>query len=174
MVQNKKSKRIWTLARREEARLLRQKTQPFDFSAFSRKDASELVRHMKMMMVRRNGIGLAANQLGIPLRVFVAQLPRTGEKGYAEPFYAIFNPRITHRSFRKIIDDEGCLSVPGMWGTVKRSRTLTLKGFDQNGKPLMIKAQGLLARIFQHEVDHLDGRLFTDRTKKLFIVQRTK
>ena len=64
--------------------------------------------------------------------------------------------------------EEGCLSIPGTWGYVPRDERLVLSGFDKNGKPVKIRAWGLLAHVFQHETDHLQGKLFTDRTKKVF------
>ena len=83
-------------------------------------------------------------------------------------FYAIFNPELERMSKDTVVTEEGCLSVPGAFGDVPRSRMVTLKGLDKNGRPVKIKAWGLLARVFQHECDHLDGKLFLDRAKNVY------
>src|SRR3989344_5558254 len=107
-----------------------------------------------------HGIGLSANQIGLNMRVFVAEVPdaQGGMKSYA-----IFNPKLEKFSGEKIPFEEGCLSVPLTYGTVERAERVTLTGFDKNGGPVKIKAWGLLARVFQHEVDHLEGKLFIDK-----------
>jgi peptide deformylase len=96
--------------------------------------------------------------------VFVAEIPdaQGGMK-----FYAIFNPKIEKMSEEKIPFEEGCLSIPFTYGTIDRSERVTLVGFDKSGKTLKIKAWGLLARVFQHETDHLEGRLFIDKAKNI-------
>ena len=80
-------------------------------------------------------------------------------------FYAVFNPRIEKSGGEKLFLEEGCLSVPGKYGAVERFERVVLAGFDRNGKPLKIKAWGLLAHVFQHEVDHLNGILFIGKAK---------
>ncbi len=89
-------------------------------------------------------------------------------------FFAIFNPQIVKFSEEKILMEEGCLSVPGIWGGVERPEKITLVGFDKNGKKLKIKAWGLLARIFQHEIDHLNGILFIDKAKQVYKIPAGK
>ena len=167
-------KNMWTIFDAEEEKLLRHPVLPFDFGAHSKKEIDELVRHMRMMMVRHNGIGLSANQIGLNMSVFVCQLPSPDGKGYTGKFYAVFNPRITSRGGRKVPDSEGCLSVPGYYGDIDRSERVTLEGYDKNQRPLMIKADGLLATIFQHETDHLNGRVFLDRAHHIVRVEATK
>jgi peptide deformylase len=105
------------------------------------------------------------------MSVFVCQLPAEDGKGYVGKFYAIFNPRITARGGRKISDPEGCLSVPGYYGNVDRYERVTLEGYDKNQRPLTIKASGLLAAIFQHETDHLSGKVFMDSAKHIVRVE---
>ncbi len=78
-------------------------------------------------------------------------------------FYVIFNPEIIKFSEEKIIMEEGCLSAPGIYGQVERSSEIILQGYDKNGRKIKIRASGLLARIFQHETDHLNGILFIDK-----------
>ena len=120
---------------------------------------------MRAIIKKENGVGLSANQIGLDWRLFIAEIP--SEKGKPK-FYAIFNPDNIKASKNKIILEEGCLSVPGIWGLVERSEQIVLIGFDKNEKKIKIKAWGLLARVFQHEVDHLNGILFIDRANKFF------
>lgn len=156
--------KIVTIQSKEGEKFLRKKAALFDFSKFSKREIRELVQKMREAMKKANGIGLAANQIGLPYRVFVAQVPDGQGK---VKFYAIFNPAIEKISKETNSLEEGCLSVPEKYGEVERHSKLALAGFDQNNKKVKIKAWGLLARIFQHEVDHLDGVLFIDRAKQL-------
>lgn len=122
----------------------------------SRIDASiqRLIDNMFDTMKAANGVGLAAPQVGVPLRLIVVQMP--GE----EP-RAIVNPEITKRTGEQEVT-EGCLSVPGYYGEIKRAASVTLKGKDRNGRPIKIKAAGLLAEALEHETDHLNGTLYVD------------
>lgn len=124
----------------------------------------ELVFAMKDAMRKANGIGLAAPQIGEPLRIFVAEVNKK--------FYVAVNPNVTKVSEETEEMEEGCLSVPGLWGPVERAARVTLEAFDQNGKPYRLKAKGLLARVIQHEMDHLDGILFIDKAKALYEIRR--
>lgn len=116
---------------------------------------AELVETMK----QENGIGIAAPQIGVHDRVIIVEQAGTPT--------AYINPRITERSFRMIESEEGCLSVPGCWGVVKRHRSVTVHAVTQDGEEVVLKAQGLLATVFQHEIDHLDGILFIDRAEHI-------
>ncbi len=140
-------------------------------TVLSRKELSALLVDMKKTMQAANGIGLSANQIGINAKFFVAQVP--DEKG-KPVWYAIFNPKIEKSGTRIEEMEEGCLSIPRTYGTVPRADRITLTGFDKGGKPLRIKAQGLLARVFQHEVDHLNGKLFIDRAKEIHKVPESE
>ena len=115
-------------------------------------------------MKEYNGIGLSANQIGLPYRIFVAQVP---DKNGKIKFYAIFNPEIIQISKETDIMEEGCLSIPDKFGYVERPSKLTISGYNMQGKKIKIKAWGLLARVFQHEIDHLDGKLFIDKATKI-------
>ena len=117
-----------------------------------------LVQEMKETMREENGCGLAAPQVGVHERIIVV------DAGGGPMAY--INPEITGRSFRTFLFEEGCLSVPGVWGMVKRHRGVKVKAFDENGKDVAAEATGLEAVIFQHEIDHLDGILFIDRIEK--------
>lgn len=116
-----------------------------------------LIRDMIETMHAQKGVGLAANQIGISKRIFVAS--PDGKKGAELVF---LNPRVTARSgFLSL--EEGCLSIPEVYDTVRRSVRVTLEAIGPDGKPVRVKAEGLLARIFQHETDHLNGLLYIHR-----------
>jgi peptide deformylase len=157
---------IWVVGDKKEEKFLRKKTANFDFKDFTKKEIAELVSRMRRIMRVANGVGLSANQIGLNLNMFVAEVPDVDDGGMK--FYAIFNPKIEKKSEDTAILEEGCLSIPGKWGYVPRAERVTLTGFDKNGKSIKIKAWGLLAHVFQHETDHLQGKLFIDRTKKVF------
>mgnify|MGYP001615519383 CR=1 FL=1 len=156
---------IFTINNKKEEKFLRRKTPSFDFSKFKKNEIQEAIKEMKSAIKKDKGIGLSANQIGLNWRFFIAEIP--GDKGKMK-FYTIFNPCILKISKEKIILEEGCLSVPGIWGLVERPEQIILIGSDKNGKKTKFKAGGLSARVFQHEIDHLNGVLFIDRTKKLF------
>jgi peptide deformylase len=128
----------------------------------------QLVDDMVETMHAANGIGLAAIQIGIRERVIVAHLPKDeeDEEGEENPdggeLYAIINPELARKSREMEDGIEGCLSIPGWVGEVPRHHAVTVKGLDARGQPVRIKAEGLLARVFQHEIDHCDGILFID------------
>lgn len=150
---------ILTVANKKDEKFLRRPAATFNFSRHSQKEIRELIKGMREIMRRADGVGLSANQLGLDMRVFVAAVNNK--------FYAIFNPEIIKKSEEKKIMEEGCLSVPGLSGQLERSQTLVIQGFDPAGKKIKIKAWGLLARVFQHEVDHLNGVLFVDKAGDL-------
>lgn len=156
------NQKIWIIDNKKEEAFLREKTAEFDFSKHTKKEVAELVRTMREAMHKANGIGLSANQIGIPYRVFVAQVPDA--QGHMK-FYSMFNPKIEKPSSETETLEEGCLSIPETFGPVERAYRLTLSAQEKTGKKVKIKAWGLLARVFQHEVDHLGGTLFIDRAK---------
>jgi peptide deformylase len=130
-------------------------------------DLRALVDDMVETMRSAPGIGLAAVQVGVCERVIIAEIPEPpeGEEGHpgAGRLFAIVNPEVA-RASRELEDGiEGCLSIPGLVGEVRRHREVTVKGLDATGRRVRIKAQGLLARVLQHEIDHCDGVLFIDR-----------
>jgi len=120
-------------------------------------DASirRLIGDMLETMIQVEGVGLAAPQVGISLRVAVLQMPEE------EPI-AIVNPKVVKRAGERLVM-EGCLSVPGYQGEIKRSVSVIVKGLDQQGKEIRIKATGLMAQALEHEIDHLNGMLYVDR-----------
>jgi peptide deformylase len=120
------------------------------------------------------GVGLAANQVGVGLRVIVMEIPelddRTNEA--SRDLYAIINPQIIKRSGQRMLE-EGCLSIPGYKAMVPRSESVTLKGLDRTGKEIRIKAEGnLLAQCIEHECDHIDGTLYIDHLKSMDELQK--
>lgn len=156
--------KILTIANKTEENFLRRKAAVFNFSNLSKKELDELIKKMRAIMKVAIGVGLSANQIGLDFQLFVAEIPQ--KKGTPK-FYAIFNPKIIKASEETEVLEEGCLSVPMIYGEVERSKKITLEGLDKNQKKIRIKAFGLLARVFQHEVDHLNGILFIDRAKNL-------
>ncbi|MDD5251258.1 MAG: peptide deformylase [Patescibacteria group bacterium] len=116
-----------------------------------------LVEDMAETMVAASGVGLAAPQVGEGIRLFVAAT--------ADGTVALANPTITKRSRKTASEEEGCLSVPGTWGVVERAATVTVNAQTMNGAKVTFVAEGMLGRVCQHEIDHLDGILFIDRAK---------
>lgn len=162
---------IVTVAQKKDEKFLRKKTLPFDFKKFNKKEINELVMRMRRIMHAANGIGLSANQIGLDLAVFVAEVPDA--KGGMK-FYAVFNPKIEKMENGIVSFEEGCLSIPGTWGEVDRAERIVLSGYNKMGKPVKVKAWGLLSRVFQHETDHLNGRLFVDKAKHIFTAEQSE
>lgn len=158
---------IWTIQNSKEEKFLRTPVPEFDMESVSKKDLEELITHMRRMMIQERGIGLSANQIGLSIRVFVCQLPAQNGRGYQGKFYAVFNPKIIRTSNKKIYDQEGCLSIPGLYGDVDRYAAITIQGKTKQNRPLLISAKGFLARIMQHEIDHLNGKLFIDSARNV-------
>lgn len=116
-----------------------------------------------------NGIAIAAPQIGVSLRIFlVHNMSKDKEDKDTLPSLIAINPVITKLSKKKHLVGEGCLSVGEDYGAVKRSTHATLRAFDEHGIPYERGASGLLAQVFQHEVDHLDGILFVDKAEKVW------
>ncbi len=116
------------------------------------------------------GVAIAAPQIGVPLRIFLVEDTSTTREEDEEllPTLVAINPRIMKLSRTKTLLSEGCLSVPDEYGKVTRSTHATLRAYDENGNEYERGASGLLAQIFQHEVDHLDGILFVDRADEIY------
>lgn len=117
-----------------------------------------LAREMLETMHEHEGVGLAATQVGRLKRVLVAALE--------DEEYVIVNPTIEEATGDPVPDTEGCLSIPGIQVEVERPTNITVSGLDVTGSPIRLEVEGLLARIIQHEVDHLDGVLILDRTDR--------
>ncbi len=127
-----------------------------------------LIDNMFETMRAAPGVGLAAPQIGQSIRLVVVEYREDGDENAKPRKYVLVNPEIIKRSEEKVTDIEGCLSVPGLAGKVERHEAITVRAKNRFGKPLKIDAEGWLARIFQHEIDHLDGVLYIDRAEEVF------
>lgn len=123
----------------------------------------QLIGQMKKDMVAHNGIGLAANQVGKDLALFVIDEKLSTEHGVGS-VYA--NPEITEYGKESDALEEGCLSIPGLWTPITRSKKIMFKALDSQGNKVKFRARGMLARVLQHETDHLNGLTIKDRSKK--------
>lgn len=141
-------------------------------------DVTALIEDMIETMRAASGIGLAAPQVDVGLRVITIEY---GE-GLEDPdapnqplkLYAVVNPEISYRSSETVIGNEACLSLPGYFGEVERSTAVTVTGLNRHGLPFHLEAQGWLARVFQHEIDHLNGVLFIDRATQVWRVEEVE
>jgi peptide deformylase len=133
--------------------LLRTKLEPFDFLN-PPTDPIQLAKDLTETMLHHNGMGLAANQVGLPYRVFVIK---------ANPILACFNPRIVSQTGEEIDLEEGCLTFPNYYVKIRRPKQIRVRYTYPNGETVTQIYDGMTARIFQHELDHLDGILFQSR-----------
>ncbi|GAB6100683.1 peptide deformylase [Halanaerocella petrolearia] len=115
-----------------------------------------LLDNMADTMYDADGVGLAAPQVGISKQIVVIDI--------GDGLIELINPKIVDKSDKTYVDQEGCLSIPGEQGKVERSFSVTVEALNRNGDKFEIEGKGLLARALQHEIDHLDGKLFTDKT----------
>jgi peptide deformylase len=127
-----------------------------------------LIDNMIETMRAAPGVGLAAPQVGASERVIVVEYGDEEDETVPKKLYALVNLELKAISQETEVGVEGCLSVPGLLGEVERSLAVTVKGLNRRGQPVRIKAKGWLARIFQHEIDHLNGVVFTDRATKVW------
>lgn len=149
--------------------MLRRKAQPvqhFD------DELQTLIDDMIDTMRAAPGVGLAAPQVNVPLRVIVVEYGgENDEENGDEPkkkLYTLVNPEISRFSTDTEVATEGCLSIPGLVGDVERVKSVTVQARNRRGQPTKVKASGWLARILQHEIDHLNGILYIDRAEKVF------
>jgi len=138
--------------------ILRQVAEPVKSAEILRPEFQKFLDGMIATM-KKDGVGLAAPQVGISQRAIIVQTKNGPE--------AFINPKIISASIRESESEEGCLSIPGVWGIVKRHTKIKVKALNKNGEKVLIKASGLEAVIFQHEIDHLDGILFIDKVEKI-------
>ena len=141
---------------------LRKKSKPLEIAGLTKKELKKLgslCDDMIETMIKKDGIGLAASQVGENVRAITINT-KNG------PIFML-NPELTGKSLLKEAGEEGCLSVPGIFGQVKRHRKLVCQYCQLDGKKIKMKAEGLMARVIQHEVDHLDGILFIDKATKI-------
>jgi peptide deformylase len=132
------------------------------------KDFQTLVNDMVETLRDAPGVGLAAPQVGISQRLIVIEYGDDDDESVPKKLYVVANPEIVQTSEYVVEGIEGCLSIPDLVGSVFRYENIVVKGQNKLGKPIKIKAEDWLARIFQHEIDHLDGVLYTDRAEKVW------
>ena len=135
------------------------------------KDFQTLVDDMIETMRAAPGVGLAAPQVGVTTRLIVVEYGEEEDEetpAKAKKLYIVASPEIIHTSVETEIGNEACLSVPGLVGEVERFYQLIVRGKNRRGQPIRLNVQGWMARIFQHEMDHLDGVLFTDRATRIW------
>jgi len=136
------------------------------------KDLQTLLDDMVETMRDAPGVGLAAPQIGLSERIIVIEYYEKEEDEENEDapkkVWAMINPEIVKSSEETLPGVEGCLSIPGLVGEVERHVAVQVKGMNRHGKPMKVKAKGWLARIFQHEIDHLNGVLFTERATRVW------
>ncbi len=136
-----------------------------------------LIEDMIETMREAPGVGLAAPQVNVPLQVIVVEYSKDededeqGKEKAPPKLFVVVNPEIIRTAEETEVSTEGCLSIPGYVGDVERTLGITVKGFNRRGKPMQIKAKGWLARIFQHEIDHVNGVLFIDQANKVWKVE---
>jgi peptide deformylase len=150
--------------------ILRQRTQEV---ANLNGDLQQLIDDMAATMYAAPGVGLAANQVGSPHRLFVAN---PSEDRNPAKLLVVVNPEVVE-SDGEFVSEEGCLSVPDFREEVRRARRVLLRGLDREGRPIDVEGHDLLARIFQHEMDHLNGLFFVDRlspAKRDILVRKLK
>ena len=150
--------------------ILRKPTQPVaNFDG----DLDRLIEDMVATMYAAPGVGLAANQVGSPFRLFVAN---PSEDHDPSKLLVVINPELVEAD-GALVTEEGCLSIPDFRQEVRRARRVLLRGLDRAGRPIQVEGEDLLARIFQHELDHLNGVLFVDRlspAKRDIMVRKLK
>ena len=127
-------------------------------------DLSCLLDDMAQTMRDADGVGLAAPQVGRNIRVLVVEVPLPEEQG--SEFYELVNPRIIS-SRGSQVGEEGCLSIPGFFAKIRRKEHIRVSALDREGRKFTLEAEGMLSRVLQHEIDHLDGILFFDRLGRL-------
>jgi len=131
-------------------------------------DLQQLIEDMVETMRAAPGVGLAAPQVGVSQRVIVVEYGDDEDESRPPRLYVVVNPEIVEASAETEMGVEGCLSIPGLVGEVERHQRIVVKGQNRRGQPIKLKLQGWVARIFQHEIDHLEGILFTDRAVRVW------
>ena len=142
--------------------LLRQKSKPLKKVT---KEDVELSKNMTNIMKKAPGVGLAANQIGILKQIITVHIQDKEKE--IEKIYALFNPKIVNVSQELVVMEEGCLSLPQQFANIERPQSITVSYLNENNKVVEEKKEGLEARILQHEIDHLYGKLFVDYLSSL-------
>ena len=145
-------------------KLLAKKMEKIAIDDIKKGQLSCLISDMRVAMVENNGVGLAANQASKDLSIFVIDKKLAEENNVPDAF---INPEITEYSKESDEIEEGCLSIPGYWTPIKRSKKIKIKAIDENGNKIKLKARGFLARVLQHETDHLNGITIKNRSAEI-------
>ncbi len=144
---------------------LRKKAAPVtDFGA----ETQQLIDDMIITLHQESGAGLAAPQVNVSQQVILVEFGSEEDENIPPTMYVAVNPKITRFSKDLVLGAEGCLSIPNLMGEVERAQEIVVEGQNRHGEPLKMKLRGWVARIFQHEVDHLNGILYTDRTSEVW------
>lgn len=149
----------------DPAEMLHRPSAAVPIDQITSREMKKLVKDMVETMYVKNGVGLAAVQIGKPIQLFVL-MKNYNDLNIFEDL-ALFNPAYKKISMSQISDEEGCLSVPGMWGKRKRYAKIKVTGVDKEGKPVEFIAENFFARIIQHEIDHLNGHLYVEKATAL-------
>lgn len=139
--------------------VLRAKTEPVVFPLSP--EIKKLTKDMMDTVQAADGIGLAAPQVGKSVKLIVINLDKSGI-----PLFALYNPKIKSKGFKKVEIEEGCLSIPGVFGMVKRPKKVTIEAQNHKGEKIKITDDGWVSRVAQHEIDHTNGVLIIDLIKK--------
>lgn len=157
----------------KENSILRKKTKEVPVKEISSPKIKKILKDMSNALeTQKDGVAIAAPQIGIPLRIFIVSgklfdIERSSEKSLIKDIVFI-NPKITRVSKDTSAEKEGCLSVRDKYGAVNRANKATVRAYNEHGKVFERGASGLLAKIFQHEIDHLNGILFIDKAENLY------
>jgi peptide deformylase len=147
---------------------VRAEARPLSPSQVGSLDIQRLIGDMEATMHEYDGVGLAAPQVHVGLRLCVIEVPASDERSKdAVPFTVLVNPVCTPLTETKVMGYEGCLSIPDLRGLVPRYEKVRLEALDRKGRPYTLEAAGFFARVIQHECDHLDGRVYLDRMTDL-------
>lgn len=140
--------------------ILRKKLKPVNFEELA-PHLPALLQDMEETCLSVHGVGLAANQIGLDMRLALILIPESDKKDAPLKRIVIINPEFVEKT-GEVIEEEGCLSLPGLWVEVPRATEVTIQFLNEHGEKVKVRARGLLAKAFQHEMDHLDGHLFID------------
>lgn len=144
---------------------LRKKAAPVtDFGT----ETQQLIDDMIITLHEESGAGLAAPQVNVSQQVILVEFGSDEDENIPPTLYVAVNPKITRFSKELVMGAEGCLSIPNLMGEVERAQEIVVEGQNRHGEPLKMKLRGWVARIFQHEIDHLNGILYTDRTSEVW------
>lgn len=163
----------------KEDPILRKISRPVEETELEGKEVKKIVSKMITALKScDDGVAIAAPQIGESIRIFVVspkifeiengEFKETHTEPKDEDFLVFINPEIVKKSSKKVLMEEGCLSVRWLYGKIKRYEKVTIKALDQNGQKINRGASGILAEVFQHEIDHLDGKLFVDQARDIF------